>query len=291
MNPDLRELLTLTSIDRPANGAARGPLAMPCSLPPPGSPRYEAVLRMLVERELAGSQTPPNAAPPPVRVTPDPPDPPAADLAPYIDHTLLRPTATTACLDKLCREAVAGRFAAVCVNPHFVAEAAAVLAGTGVKVCSVAGFPLGASSPKVKAFEAERAAAEGADEIDVVINLGRLLAKDFRRVHDDLAGVVKSVPGRAVKVILETGALTDPLKVAACVLAREAGAAFVKTSTGFGPGGATIEDVRLMRETVGPAMGVKAAGGIRDAAQAWAFIRAGATRIGASRSMELIGKG
>jgi len=214
----------------------------------------------------------------------------AAQLAAMIDHTLLKAEATPAMVDKLCAEAREYRFASVCVNPCNVARSARALAGTGVLVCSVAGFPLGASSSRVKAFEAERAIEDGAHEIDMVINVGALKGGDYAQVKKDIAGVAEvcHANGAHCKVIIEAALLSDEEKVAACLLVVEAGADFCKTSTGFGPGGATVQDVALMRGVVGPHFGVKAAGGIRTYADAVAMISAGANRIGASASIQII---
>jgi deoxyribose-phosphate aldolase len=207
-----------------------------------------------------------------------------------IDHTLLKPTATATQIRQLCAEARQHGFAAVCVNPVWVALCAAELAGSHVAVCTVVGFPLGADLPEVKAFEAERCIALGATEIDMVLNIGALKAQDYGAVRDDIAAVVRPAhaAGAIVKVIIETAYLTDEEKVAACVLAQDAAADFVKTSTGFGPAGATAADVALMRRTVGPAMGVKAAGGIRTAADFRAMVAAGANRIGASAGVQIV---
>ena len=214
----------------------------------------------------------------------------ARDLAGLIDHTLLKPDATAGDIDKLCREAAEWKFAAVCVNPTWVALASARLRGSGVAVCSVVGFPLGATTPDVKQFEARRALFDGASEIDMVINVGALKSGDVRLVSDDIRGVVQACHacGAASKVILETALLTDEEKVTACTLAKAAGADFVKTSTGFGPGGATAGDVALMRRVVGDEMGVKAAGGVRDLEQMKAMVAAGATRIGASAGVRIV---
>ncbi|MGC8780578.1 MAG: deoxyribose-phosphate aldolase, partial [Anaerolineae bacterium] len=200
-----------------------------------------------------------------------------ADPAALIDHTLLKPTATAAQIRQLCAEARGYGFAAVCVNPVWVALCAQELAGSTVKVCTVVGFPLGADLPEVKAFEAERCIALGAAEIDMVLNIGALKAHDYLAVRNDIAAVVQPAhaAGAIVKVIIETAYLTDEEKVAACVLAQDAAADFVKTSTGFGPAGATVADVALMRRVVGPTMGVKAAGGIRTAADLRAMVAAG----------------
>ncbi|HOY68142.1 MAG TPA: deoxyribose-phosphate aldolase [Candidatus Ozemobacteraceae bacterium] len=213
---------------------------------------------------------------------------PPAELARYIDHTLLKPTATTAEITKLCEEARQSRFASVCVNPAYVALAAKLLSGSGVMVCTVVGFPLGATSSFTKAMETRDAIANGADEIDMVINVGALKSKDFELVKNDIARVVEAANGHTVKVILETSLLTDEEKVKGCELSKAAGADFVKTSTGFSSGGATAADIALMRKTVGPNMGVKASGGIRDTQTAQQMVAAGATRIGASASVAII---
>lgn len=211
------------------------------------------------------------------------------DLARMIDHTLLKPDATRDEIEKLCQEALTYQFASVCVNPHWVPLAAQLLKGSPVKVCTVIGFPLGATSTAAKAFEAADAIAHGAQEVDMVLNIGALKSGDLDTVQQDIAAVVEAARGKAlVKVILETGLLTRDEKITACRLAKAAGADFVKTSTGFGHGGATVEDVALMRETVGPEMGVKASGGVRDAATARAMIQAGANRIGASAGVSIV---
>ena len=213
-----------------------------------------------------------------------------SELARFFDHTLLKPEATRTQIEALCQEAIQYRFYAVCVNPSHVALTASILKGTGIKVCSVVGFPLGATLPEVKAFEAEKVIAAGAEEIDMVMNIGAMKSGDYSLVREDIAKVVEVAhsAGALVKVILETALLTPEEKAKACQLALEAGADFVKTSTGFGPGGATAEDVRLMRMVVGDKMGVKAAGGISSLDQALAMIEAGANRIGASRSVKII---
>jgi len=212
------------------------------------------------------------------------------ELGAFIDHTLLKPEATAEQIDKLCGEALEYRFAAVCVNPTWVARATRKLRGSGVKVASVVGFPLGASAPEVKAFETRRALRDGAREIDMVINVGALKSGDHERVSRDIAGVTDACRevGAINKVIIEAALLSDEEKVVACRLAQAARADYVKTSTGFGPGGATVFDVALMREAVGPGMGVKAAGGIRSAEEAWGMIEAGATRIGASAGVKMV---
>lgn len=213
------------------------------------------------------------------------------DLARYIDHTLLKPDATTQAIDQLCDEAREFGFAAVCVNPVWVRRCSSRLRGTAVKVASVVGFPLGANAPEVKVLETRRALRDGAREIDMVLNIGALKAGDRDLVRRDIVGVVDACRevGAECKVILETALLTDEEKVVACRLAQEARADYVKTSTGFGPGGATLFDVALMRETVGPTMGVKASGGIKTTDDAMGMIAAGATRIGASAGITIVG--
>lgn len=206
-----------------------------------------------------------------------------------IDHTLLKPQATQAQLRQLCREAAEHHFASVCVNPCRVALCAALLRGTGVKVCTVIGFPLGAADPGVKALEAAAAIDQGAEEVDMVLNIGAVKDGDLALAQADICGVVQAAAGRAlVKVILETCLLTEEEKRLACRLAKEAGADFVKTSTGFSTGGATTADVALLRQEVGAAMGVKASGGIRDYATAKAMLDAGASRIGASAGVAIL---
>ncbi len=214
----------------------------------------------------------------------------ARDVAGFIDHTLLKPDATAADIDKLCREAAEWKFATVCVNPTWVAASAQRLRGSGVAVCSVVGFPLGATTPDVKQFEARRAIFDGASEIDMVINVGALKSGDVRLVSEDIRGVVQAchASGASSKVIIETALLTDEEKVTACTLSKAAGADFVKTSTGFGPGGATAADVALMRRVVGDEMGVKASGGVKDLEQMKAMVAAGATRIGASAGVRIM---
>lgn len=218
---------------------------------------------------------------------PKPAGPSPADLAGMIDHTLLKAEATEADIRKLCGEAAEWKFASVCVNPAWVAYAAKQLKGTGVMVCTVIGFPLGATDSATKADETKHAIAHGADEIDMVINVGALKSKDYETVARDIAAVVKAAGGKTVKVILETAHLNEEEKTAACLISKEAGAHFVKTSTGFGPGGATTADIALMRRLVGPVMGVKASGGIRDYATAKAMVEAGANRIGCSAGVSI----
>lgn len=215
---------------------------------------------------------------------------PASDVAPLIDHTLLKPDASQDQIAQLCYEARTYHFASVCVNPAHVKLAAQLLKGSDVPVCTVVGFPLGATPATVKAFETQQAIREGAREIDMVINIGALKSEDYRTVYEDIASVVRAAhAGDAiVKVIIEAALLNDEEKVIACQLSKAAGADFVKTSTGFGPGGATVADVTLMRRVVGPAMGVKAAGGVKDYADAQAMIAAGATRIGASAGIRIV---
>ena len=209
-------------------------------------------------------------------------------IASMIDHTLLKPEATPAQIEKLCAEAAEYHFASVCVNPVYIPLAARLLKGTGVKVCCVVGFPLGAIAPEQKAAEAASCAAMGAEELDMVIHVGAAKAGDWALVQRDIEGVVKTAAGHTVKVIIETCLLTDEEKVKACEAAKAAGAHFVKTSTGFSTGGATTHDIALMRKTVGPEMGVKASGGIRDYETAMAMIEAGANRIGASAGIAIV---
>src|SRR5712671_3229290 len=211
-------------------------------------------------------------------------------IAGMIDHTLLKPDATRQNIEELCREAAQFHFATVCVNPTWVALCARLLANSGVGVCSVVGFPLGAATADVKRYETQRAIFDGAREIDMVINIGALKSGDLRVVERDIDAVV--APCRACgalsKVIIEAALLTDDEKITACTLAKAAGADYVKTSTGFGPGGATAADVALMRRVVGAEMGVKAAGGVRDLEGMKAMIAAGATRVGASAGVRIV---
>lgn len=210
------------------------------------------------------------------------------DLASVIDHTLLKPEATREELLKVCEEAKTYGFATVCVNSSNVALVAKELKGTPVKPIAVVGFPLGAMSAEGKAYEAAVAVAEGAREIDTVINIGALKAKNYQAVHEDIAAVVEAAHPYKVKVILETSNLNQDEKIAGCIIAKAAGAHFVKTSTGFGKGGATVEDITLMRQIVGKDMEVKASGGIRTTEDALKMIKAGADRIGASASIAIV---
>ncbi len=211
------------------------------------------------------------------------------NLAKYIDHTLLKPESTREDIRRICEEAKQYNTASVCVNPFWIGFVAEQLKGTDIKPCCVIGFPLGATLPEVKAFETAAAIRDGAKEVDMVINVGALRGAEFETVYEDIKAVVDAAAGKAlVKVIIETCLLTDEQKVLACKLAKQAGADFVKTSTGFSTSGAKVEDIRLMRETVGPEMGVKASGGVRTKADAEAMIEAGATRIGASSSKKII---
>jgi len=213
-----------------------------------------------------------------------------AALAQMIDHTLLKPDATPDQISQLCFEARRYHFASVCVNPTWVMLCAQLLQGSPVKVCTVIGFPLGATESKVKAFEAGNAIDQGASEIDMVINIGALKARELELVAQDIRGVVEvsHARGAIVKVILETTLLSDEEKTIACMLSKEAGADFVKTSTGFAGGGATVHDVELMRRVVGPEIGVKASGGVRTYEDAESMIKAGATRIGASAGVKIM---
>lgn len=206
----------------------------------------------------------------------------------YIDHTLLKPDASQEQIETLIEEAKKYDFASVCVNPTWVSFAAQALKTTDVKVCTVIGFPLGANTPELKAFETSDAIQNGANEVDMVINIGALKSRNFDLVERDIRAVVEAAKGTLVKVIIETCLLTDDEKVKACQIAQKAGADFVKTSTGFSTGGATVRDVALMRKTVGPDMGVKASGGARSYEDALAFIEAGATRIGASSGVAIM---
>lgn len=211
------------------------------------------------------------------------------ELAGYIDHTLLKPSAKEGDIIKLCREALEYKFASVCVNATNVKLADSFLHGTEVKVCTVVGFPLGATTKETKAFEAAQAIENGADEVDMVINVGALKSGKLETVEEDIKAVADACRGKALlKVIIETCLLTDEEKVTACELSKKAGADFVKTSTGFSTGGATVEDIILMRRTIGPNMGVKASGGIRNLESSLKMIEAGATRIGASASISII---
>lgn len=206
-----------------------------------------------------------------------------------IDHTALKPETTKAQIEALCAEAKEYKFASVCVNPTWVENAAALLKGTDVKVCTVIGFPLGATTVETKAFETKDAIAKGATEVDMVINIGALKDKNDELVERDIRAVVDAAKGKALtKVIIEASLLTEEEKVRACELSVKAGADFVKTSTGFSTGGATVEDIALMRKTVGPDLGVKASGGVRDRAGALAMVEAGATRIGASAGISIV---
>ncbi|USK32668.1 deoxyribose-phosphate aldolase [Bacillus sp. F19] len=213
----------------------------------------------------------------------------SVNIGSMIDHTALKPETTKAQIDTLCAEAKEYKFASVCVNPTWIETAAALLKGTDVKVCTVIGFPLGATTVETKAFETKDAIAKGATEVDMVINIGALKDKDDELVERDIRAVVDAAKGKALtKVIIESSLLTEEEKVRACELSVKAGADFVKTSTGFSTGGATVEDIALMRKTVGPDLGVKASGGVRDRAGALAMVEAGATRIGASAGISIV---
>ena len=212
------------------------------------------------------------------------------DLARLIDHTLLKPETTKGEIEKLCAEAKKFSFASVCINPCYVSLCAALLRDSAVKVCTVIGFPLGSTTTATKAFEAEQALHDGAKELDMVINVGMLKSGEYDYVENDIFAVVTTARryGALTKVIVETGLLTDDEKVKACLLAKRAGANFVKTSTGFSKGGATVGDVALMRKVVGTAMGVKASGGVRTREEALAMVASGADRIGASASVKIV---
>ena len=211
-----------------------------------------------------------------------------ADLGKLIDHTLLKPEATRDEVVKLCEEARKHRFASVCVNTTWVPLCKSLLSGTDVMVCAVVGFPLGAMTPNAKAYEAREAVRQGAREIDMVINIGAMKSRDYETVFEDICKVVKASGSAGVKVILETSALTQEEKIIGISLSKLAGAAFVKTSTGFGKGGATVEDVALMRQLVGNELGVKASGGVRTAEDVVKMAQAGANRIGASASVAIV---
>lgn len=210
-------------------------------------------------------------------------------IAAYIDHTLLKQDAAAPQIDRLCAEAAQYHFASVCVNPWYVPRCVKHLQGTGVKVCTVVGFPLGATTTESKVFETLQAVRSGAEEIDMVMNVCAMKSGNTRAIEQEIQALAAAVEGHAIlKVILETCLLTEEEKILACQIAKRAGADFVKTSTGFSTGGATVADVALMRRTVGPEMGVKAAGGIRDYATARAMLDAGATRIGASAGIAIV---
>ena len=213
------------------------------------------------------------------------------DLARLIDHTLLKPDATIPEITKLCNEAKKYNFASVCINPSYVSRCAKLLRDTSVKVCTVIGFPLGATTTPTKAFEAEHALRDGAKEIDMVINVGMLKSGEYDYVENDIFAVVTTGKryGALTKVILETSLLTDEEKIKGCLIAKRGGADFVKTSTGFSKGGATVGDIALMRKVVGSAMGVKASGGVRTREDALAMVASGADRIGASASVKIVG--
>lgn len=211
-------------------------------------------------------------------------------IASLIDHTLLKPEATKQQIEQLCKEAKQYGFASVCINPSYVKLCSSLLKETSVKVCTVIGFPLGATTTETKVFEAEKAIRDGARELDMVINVGMLKSGDYEYTRNDISSVVRTARshGILVKVIIETGLLTDEEKVKACILAKDAGANFVKTSTGFAKGGATVGDVALMRKVVGSSLGVKASGGVRTQEDAKALIASGADRIGASASVMIV---
>ena len=243
------------------------------------------VVRRMSHPEGRGNPEPVSASPHAIRLTSD-----ARALASLIDHTLLRPEATRAQVEQFCDEALEAGFAAICVNPAWAPVAAQRVRGSGVRVATVVGFPFGATSTVAKRAEAEAAILAGAQEVDMVMNVGAMRSGDPERVEYDICGVVElcHAAGVTLKVILENAYLTDAEKVAACEIAKRAGADFVKTSTGFGPHGATEADVRLMRQAVGPAMGVKAAGGIRTLSDALRMLQAGATRLGTSASLLIL---
>jgi deoxyribose-phosphate aldolase len=241
----------------------------------------EVVARMGSQAATGGAQVPAQAA---GTAAPLP-----SELARYIDHTLLKPEATEEQMKKLCEEASQYHFYSVCVNSSWAEYCARKLGGTGVKVCAVVGFPLGAMDSRAKAFEARTAIANGANEIDMVMNVGAMKAKNLKLVREDMLSVRRACrTGIVLKVILETCMLSDEEKVLACQIAKDAELDFVKTSTGFNKAGATVADIALMRRTVGPKMGVKAAGGVRSYEDAVAMIRVGATRLGTSSGVLLV---
>ncbi len=209
-------------------------------------------------------------------------------LASYIDHTILKPDATEGELIKLCEEAKEHQFFSVCINPCYIEKAKELLKGSETKICTVVGFPLGQMTTELKSYETKEAVFLGAEEVDMVINIGKLKDKDYDYVLEDIRAVVLAAGGVLTKVIIETCLLTDEEKVKACELAKAAGADFVKTSTGFAKAGATKEDIKLMRDTVGPDMGVKASGGIRSLSDAMTMIENGATRLGLSASVAIV---
>lgn len=209
-------------------------------------------------------------------------------MADYIDHTLLKPEARREDILKLCREALENSFYSVCINPSYVKTAVQELSGSKVKVCAVIGFPLGATTTAVKAFETAEAVADGAEEVDMVIHIGALKNREEKYVLDDITAVVEAAKGKIVKVIIETGLLDEEEKKLACILIEKAGAHIIKSSTGFGPGGATVADIELIRETVGSRMGIKASAGVRTPDAARQMINAGATRIGTSLGVDII---
>lgn len=206
----------------------------------------------------------------------------------YIDHTLLKPEAKREDIIEICKEAKEYDFMSVCINPNWISLVKEQLEDSDVKVCTVIGFPLGANNKETKALEAKIAVEDGADEVDMVVNIGRLKSKDYDYVKKDIEGVVRASGDKLVKVIIETSLLTDEEKLKACKIAMEAGAHYVKTSTGFSDGGARVEDVKLMRDTVGDKLGVKASGGVRTYEDALKFIDAGASRLGASSGVNII---
>lgn len=210
------------------------------------------------------------------------------ELAKYIDHTLLKPNANIKDIEKLCDEANNYNFASVCINPHYVKYCAEKLKDSTVKVCTVIGFPLGANTTKIKKTEVIQAIKDGADELDMVINIGSLKSSDYENVFQDIKSVVEVAEGKCVKVIIETCLLTESEKIKACELSKKAGANFVKTSTGFSSGGAKTEDVKLMKKVVGKKMKVKASGGIHSYEEAIAMIEAGASRLGASAGVKIV---
>lgn len=269
----LSELITQRVQEKLAQSVATPAPGCGCAIDPPHEDNLRAMMNGGACRIACGEKA--RSLPP--------------DLAATIDHTLLKPDASEAQIRGLCQEALRYHFASVCVHPHWVPLCASLLAASGVETCTVIGFPHGANQPETKAFETRLAVSQGATEVDMVINVGALKSNDLKLVFDDIRGVVEAAGRHAcVKVILETSLLSDEEKVAGCTLAKEAGAHYVKTSTGFAGGGATVADIQLMRRVVGPELGVKASGGVRDREGAQAMIAAGANRIGASAGIKIV---
>ncbi len=252
-------------------------------MPTPTQTSLAALIEQAIQRI---QKAPPSNSVPAGVIRPSTP----AQIAALIDHTLLKPEAREVQIRQLCREAIEYGFASVCIHPTWVTTCTAMLAGSPVKVCTVIGFPLGATLGVVKATETQAVIQLGAQEVDMVLNIGRLKDQRYEEVYADIAGVAQMAHANngLAKVIIETALLSAEEKIAACVVSQQAGADFVKTSTGFSGGGATVDDIRLMRQVVGPAMGVKASGGIRTAVDAQQMVAAGATRVGASAGVRIV---